>query len=58
MRPLHKGFTSEILRFPNEHVTVIVLANLEDAHIVGPDLYVRDSVVCTMAAQRAARDPS
>lgn len=32
------GFTSEILRFPDEHVTVIVLANLEDAHIVGPDL--------------------
>lgn len=33
-----KGFTSEILRFPDEHVTVIVLANLEDAHIVGPEL--------------------
>lgn len=33
-----KGFTSEILRFPNEHLTVIVLANLEDAHVVGPDL--------------------
>jgi CubicO group peptidase (beta-lactamase class C family) len=32
------GFTSEILRFPNEHVTVIVLANLEDAHVVGPEL--------------------
>lgn len=32
------GFTSEILRFPDEHVTVIVLANLEDAHIVGPAL--------------------
>jgi CubicO group peptidase (beta-lactamase class C family) len=32
------GFTSEILRFPNEHVTVIVLANVEDAHVVGPDL--------------------
>jgi CubicO group peptidase (beta-lactamase class C family) len=34
------GFTSEILRFPNEHVTVIVLANLQDAHVVGPDLAV------------------
>lgn len=33
-----KGFTSEILRSPNEHLTVIVLANLEDAHVVGPDL--------------------
>ena len=32
------GFTSEILRFPDEHVTVIVLANLEEAHIVGPQL--------------------
>ena len=32
------GFTSEILRFPDEHVTVIVLANLEDAHVVGPEL--------------------
>jgi CubicO group peptidase (beta-lactamase class C family) len=32
------GFTPEILRFPNEHVTVIVLANLEDAHVVGPEL--------------------
>ena len=32
------GFTSEILRFPDEHLTVIVLANLEDAHVVGPDL--------------------
>ncbi|HKS55005.1 MAG TPA: serine hydrolase domain-containing protein [Steroidobacteraceae bacterium] len=32
------GFTSEILRFPNEHVTVIVLANLQDAHVVGPEL--------------------
>jgi len=33
-----KGFTSEILRFPDEHVTVIVLSNLEDAHVVGPEL--------------------
>jgi CubicO group peptidase (beta-lactamase class C family) len=33
-----KGFTSEILRFPDEHVTVIVLANVEDAHVVGPEL--------------------
>jgi CubicO group peptidase (beta-lactamase class C family) len=32
------GFTSEILRFPNEHVTVIVLANLQDAQVVGPQL--------------------
>jgi CubicO group peptidase (beta-lactamase class C family) len=32
------GFTSEILRFPDEHVTVIVLSNLEDAHVVGPEL--------------------
>jgi CubicO group peptidase (beta-lactamase class C family) len=32
------GFTSEILRFPDEHLTVIVLANLEDAHVVGPEL--------------------
>lgn len=32
------GFTSEILRFPDEHVTVIVLANLEDSHVVGPEL--------------------
>jgi CubicO group peptidase (beta-lactamase class C family) len=32
------GFTAEILRFPNEHVTVIVLANLQDAHVVGPQL--------------------
>ena len=32
------GFTAEILRFPDEHVTVIVLANLEDAHVVGPEL--------------------
>jgi hypothetical protein len=32
------GFTSEILRFPAEHLTVIALANLEDAHVVGPDL--------------------
>ncbi|HEY6454367.1 MAG TPA: serine hydrolase domain-containing protein [Steroidobacteraceae bacterium] len=33
-----KGFTSEILRFPNERTTVIVLANLEDAHTVGSAL--------------------
>lgn len=33
-----KGFTSEILRFPDEHLTVIVLANLEEAHVIGPDL--------------------
>lgn len=32
------GFTSEILRFPDEHLTVIVLSNLEDAHVVGPEL--------------------
>jgi CubicO group peptidase (beta-lactamase class C family) len=32
------GFTSEILRFPAEHLTVIALANLADAHVVGPDL--------------------
>ena len=32
------GFTSEILRFPDERVTVIVLANLEDARVVGPEL--------------------
>lgn len=32
------GFTSEILRFPDEQVTVIVLSNLQDAHVVGPEL--------------------
>jgi CubicO group peptidase (beta-lactamase class C family) len=32
------GFASEILRFPNERTTVIVLANLENAHTVGSTL--------------------
>jgi CubicO group peptidase (beta-lactamase class C family) len=32
------GFTSEILRFPNERTTVIVLENMEDAHTVGSAL--------------------
>jgi CubicO group peptidase (beta-lactamase class C family) len=34
------GFTSELLRFPNEHATVIVLANLENAHPIGSALGV------------------
>ena len=27
-----------MLRFPDKQVTVIVLANLQDAHVVGPEL--------------------
>jgi CubicO group peptidase (beta-lactamase class C family) len=32
------GFSSEICRFPDDHTTVIVLANLEDAVPIGPEL--------------------
>jgi CubicO group peptidase (beta-lactamase class C family) len=32
------GFTAEIVRFPNDHTTIIVLSNLEDAGIVAPYL--------------------
>ncbi|HEY4338501.1 MAG TPA: serine hydrolase domain-containing protein [Steroidobacteraceae bacterium] len=32
------GFSTEILRFPDDHVTVIVLANLENANTIGPVL--------------------
>jgi CubicO group peptidase (beta-lactamase class C family) len=32
------GFSAEILRFPNDRTTVIVLANLQDAHTVGSAL--------------------
>jgi len=32
------GFSSEILRFPDDRVTVIVLANLEHANSIGPKL--------------------
>jgi CubicO group peptidase (beta-lactamase class C family) len=35
------GFSSEILRFPDDHTTVIVLANLEDAVSIGPELAAR-----------------